>query len=292
MDKKLIIPINEIESFAEMVYVGDHVRPSSITSIVLLSPDTLACCHFDGCKIMLIRFDLDHGTYNLLQCSDTTFNQKKCRTDLMATDRQGNLVVSNGHEQSCTLYRYENEQIRHVRDLHSTIGNFAHGVKFYTPDIVAVTSRWDRGGTFFIDCKTGNIVYYLRTPGVSVQDICFLPGNRAAMLYTLGSPTYGPRTIYPSILQLIDFEIGRESSPILKEINFKDSHIDSIVSYENRLYFTDQYNNRVIVCNAENLDILDEIGGYDFPHGIDVNYDILAVTNYGSNSVELRTLGG
>ena len=292
MGKKLIIPISEMESYAEMVYVGDHLRPSSTTSVYLIDPNTLACCHFDGCKILLVRFDLNNGSYRFLQCSDTTFNQEKIQTDLLAGDGNGNLVVSNGHKQTCTLYRYENEQITLVRDLHYAIGNFAHGVKFYTPDIVAVTSRWESGGTYFIDCKTGNLVYKLQTPGVSVQDICFLSANRMAVLYTLGSPTFAAREImYASVLQIIDFGIGRPNATLLKEKVFKDAHIDSIVTYENRLYFTDQYNNKVIVCDPESLDLLDEIGGYDFPHGIDVNYDILAVTNYGSNTVELRTLG-
>jgi YVTN family beta-propeller protein len=291
MGKKLIIPISEMESYAEMVYVGDHLRPSSTTSVYLLAPDTLARCHFDGCKILLIRFDLDNGSYDFLQCSDTTFNGEKVQTDLLAGDGNGNLVVSNGHKQTCTLYRYENEQIKHVRDLGATIGNFAHGVKYYAPDIVAVTSRWESGGTYFIDCNTGKIVYKLNTPGISVQDVCFLSENRAALLYTLGSPTFAAREIYPSVLQIIDFGIGRPNAAILQERVFKGAHIDSIVLYQNRLYVTDQYNNKVIVCDPENLDVLDEIGAYDFPHGIDVNYGILAVTNYGSNTVELRTLG-
>jgi len=156
---------------------------------------------------------------------------------------------------------------------------------------VAATSRWDCGGTHFIDCKSDKVIYKLPAPGVSVQDVCFPSENRAAMLSNLGSPTYAAREIYPSVLQLIDFEIGGKNAQVLKEKYFKDAHIDCIVSYENRLYFTDQYNNKIIVCDPENLDLLDEIGGFDFPHGIDVNYDILAVTNYGSNTVELRTLG-
>ncbi len=291
MGKKLVIPISEMESYAEMVYVGDRPRPSSTTSVYLLDPNTLVCCHFDGCKILLVRFDLDRGSCRFLQCSDTTFNQERVQTDLLAGDGNGNLAVSNGHKQTCTLYRYENEQIKFVRDLGPKLGDFAHGIKFYTPDIVAVTSRGDCGGTYFIDCKTGKIVYKLPAPGISVQDVCFLSGNRAAILYAMGSPSYDSGEIYSSLLKIIDFKFGGGNAQVLKEKTFKDAHIDCITSHENRLYFTDQYNNKVIVCDAENLDVLDEIGGYDFPHGIDVNYDILAVTNYGSNTVELRTLG-
>ena len=162
MGKKLIIPIDPIESSAAMVYVGDRARPSSATSVLMLNPHTLVCCHYDGCKIMLFGFDLDSGNYRLQQCFDTTFKQQKCQTDLIAGDGNGNIVVSNAHLQTCTLYRYENGQIRHLRDLDRAVGNFAHGVKFYTPDIVAMTSRWNSAGTFFIDCNTGKIVYRLQ----------------------------------------------------------------------------------------------------------------------------------
>jgi len=290
MNKKLIIPISEVEAVAEMVYVGDHVRPSSTTSVYLLDSNTLACCHFDGCKIILLRFDINAGAYRFLQCSDTTFNQKKVQTDLMSGDGNGNLVVSNGHQQTCTLYRYENEKIKFLRDLNSKIGNFVHGVKFYTPDIVAMTSRYESGGVYFIDSKTGRILYKLQTPGVSVQDICFLSENCMAILYTLGSPTFVASNIYSSVLQIVNFGMGKPGAQIVKEKLFKDAHLDSIILYENRLYFTDQYNNKVIVADPESLNIFDEIGGYGFPHGIDVNYGILAVTNYGSNTVELRLL--
>ncbi|HUO44246.1 MAG TPA: hypothetical protein VMT94_04965 [Burkholderiales bacterium] len=291
MAEKLIIPISEMESSAEMVYVGDRARPSSATSVYLLDPNTFVCCHYDGCKILLVRFDLNGGSYRFLQCSDTVSNREKVQTDLLAGDGNGNLVVSNGHQQTCTLYRYENERIRFVKDLGPKLGDFAHGIKFYTPDIVAVTSRGDCGGTYFIDHRTGEIVYKLPAPGVSVQDLCFLSENRAAVLYTVGSPSYDPGEIYPSFLQIVDFRIGGNGAQVLRERYFEDAHIDCITSYGNRLYFTDQYNNKVIVCDPQNLDLLEEIGGYDFPHGIDVRYDILAVTNYGSNTVELRTLG-
>jgi len=288
MGKKLVIPISEMESYEKMLYVGDRSRPSSATSVYLLDPNTLVCCHFDGCKILLIRFDLNNGVYRFMQCSDTTFNQEKIQTDLLAGDGNGNLAVSNGYQQSCTLYRYENERIKFIKDLRPKLGHFAHGIKFYTPDIVVVTSR---GGADFIDCKTADIVYKLPGLGASVQDICFLSKNRAAMLHTMGTPSYDLGEIYPSFLRVVDFEIGGNGARVLKERRFDDAHIDCITSYENRLYFTDQYNNRVIVCDPKNLNLLDEICGYDFPHGIDVNYNILAVTNYGSNTVELRALG-
>jgi hypothetical protein len=37
---------------------------------------------------------------------------------------------------------------------------------------------------------------------------------------------------------------------------------------------------------------VDGAEGYGFPHGIDVNFDILAVTNYGTNTVEPHPLPG
>lgn len=289
-DKKLIIPIDEFESSAEIVYVGERSRPSSVTSVVLLDPNTLACCHFDGCKIFIFRFDLEKGTYYLLDFIDTTFSQEKCQTDLIASDGRGNLIVTNAHKQTCSLYRYENEKISHAKDLQTNVGNFTHGIKFYSSNIIAVTSRYNSGGVFFIDYVKDELIYHLRIPNVSVQDVCFFSQNRAAIVMTNGSPAYGPKIPYPSALLLIDLKIEGGAPNVIKQRVLDNSHLDCIVEYKNQLYFTDQYNNKVIICEPESLKSTNEMHGYSFPHGLDVNHGIIAVTNYGNNTVELRRL--
>lgn len=290
MAKKLIIPLAEIESSRELVYVGDHVRASTATSVVLLDANTLACAHFNGCKMFLVRFDVNNGTYEFLDSCDTTFNGQKSETDLMATDGHGNLAASNFFHRACTLYRYENNQIHYVADLPCSIRNFVHGVKYYNENILAVTARGQSGGVHFIDRNTHKHVFRVAAPGLSVQDVCFLSDNRLVMISGHGSPKLHSAEIYSSVLHVIDFNISEVKLSIIAKMDFAATHLDNIVCYAGRLYFTDQYNNKVICLDADTLAPLNDIVDYDFPHGIDVNYGIIAVTNYGSNTIEIRSL--
>jgi hypothetical protein len=50
----------------------------------------------------------------------------------------------------------------------------------------------------------------------------------------------------------------------------------------------DCYQGCVLIADANTLDQIGEIGGYDFPHGIDINYGMIALTSYGNNSISIR----
>lgn len=290
MNRQLTINLEEISSERDLVYVGDRVRPSTATSIVLLSPNILACCHFNGCRIFLIEFDIIKSTYKLIYETETLYNGKKTETDLMHTDLEGNIVVSNFYEKTCSLYKYDNKQIKFFKDLKTRIGDFVHGVKFYNSDTVAVTSRKKQGGVHFIDCIEDKVIFKLLANGLSVQDVCFLSPNILAMISSTGSPTMKKNPIYHSMLHIIEFNMAKKTSKILQERFFENSHFDNIVEYEDVLYFTDQYNNKVISCYSKNIKLSHDILGFNFPHGIDVKFDLMAVTNYGNNTIELRSV--
>jgi hypothetical protein len=290
MTKKLIIPIEDIPTKRQLVYVGDHIRPSTATSIVFLNENTLACSHFNGCKIFLIRFDFNEGTHHILDTVDTTYNNEKTEPDLMATDGHGNIATSNFFHKACTFYKYENDTINLAGDSHYQISDYAHGIKFYNSDIIAFTSRGKGGGVYFVNRITHQPLFKILSPGLSVQDVCFLSPNRMAMISGLGSPKLYSDNIYASTLHIIDFDITKKSAAVIEKRIFEASHFDNIVLYKDDLYFTDQYNNKVLRMNAQTLALKPAFVDYDFPHGIDVNYDILAVTNYGTNTLELRAL--
>lgn len=40
------------------------------------------------------------------------------------------------------------------------------------------------------------------------------------------------------------------------------------------------------------LTITGEISGFDFPRGIDTHRGLMAVTNYGDNTISIRRIGG
>jgi len=288
----LVIPLPRLQSKLPPVYVGDRVRESTATSVVLLDGQTLACCHFNGCRIFLVRFDLTLGSYEIVASADTTFAGVPTETDLMAGNGNGGLVASNFFPKACSLYQVDGHEVRLVKDIPYSTADFVHGVKFYRADVVALTSRYTSGGVHFLDTRTGRCVYRLGVPKLSVQDVCFLSDTRMIIVSTRGSPALVSKQIYGSVFHVVDFDVVRGKASKVGQFEFGAAHFDNIVMYRNVLYVTDQYNNRVVELDPENLKPLGHHSGYAFPHGLDVNFDILAVTNYGTNTVELRPLPG
>lgn len=105
--KKLVIPMENLASPRKDVYIGERVRQSTTTSVIFLDANTIACCHFNGCRMFLIRFDLGRGTFKVIDSIDTVFGGEKVETDLMGGDGTGNLVTTNFFQNTCSLYRRE-----------------------------------------------------------------------------------------------------------------------------------------------------------------------------------------
>lgn len=289
--RRLVIPIEDISSSREDVYIGDRLRKSTATSVVLLDADTLACCHFNGCRMFLIRFDLERGSHTILDTIDTTFKGERCETDLMGGDGAGRLVTSNFFQQTCSLYRRDGDRLQFVKDLGYSTGDRVHGVKFYAPDVVAVTGRYDAGGVHFFDCNTLERRFFLKARGLSVQDACFPRATRAIIVSVHGSPQlYRPREIYSSVVHIVDFDMSKAASRVVRKRIFPAAHFDAIAFCDGRVFITDQYNNLVLVLDSETLEQSAALEGYDFAHGLDVNFNMVAASNYGNNTIEIRSL--
>lgn len=154
---ELIIPIENLSLSTPQVFVGDKPRLSTVTSVIFLSPNLIVCSHFNGCKMFVIKFDLPTNTFDVIQELDTTYRGQKCETDLLASDKCGNIVSTNFFKNTCTSYLYENNRIRFARDLEYNAGNRVHGLKFIDKDTIAVTSRHDHSGIHFFDFYTGQM---------------------------------------------------------------------------------------------------------------------------------------
>jgi hypothetical protein len=286
----LTIPFDDLIPNKPLVYVGDHARLSTVTSVILLASNMLVCSHFNDCCMYLVQFDLQNKTYQVLQTIDTTFNGKKCETDLLASDGTGNIIATNFNQNTCTLYCYENNQIKFVSDLPYDAGNRVHGLRFVNKDTVAVTCRLSHRGIHFFNIKTAKCVALFSIPEISAQDLCLLSDDTFVMITGFGTPTLSPKKIYSSRVTLVKFNIEENKFIRLKDKDYEAAHFDNIINYKGVLYITDQYNNKVLMLDAQSLEDCGELGGYDFPHGIDVNFGMIAVTNYGNNNIIIKTL--
>jgi len=286
----MVIALEGFSSKNPPVFIGERARRSTATSVVLLDPTTLACCQFDGCRMSLVKFDLGAGTSSVVGSIDTIFGGKRCETDLMTWDGRGNLMTTNFYQQTCSLYRYEEGQIRFVRDLAYQAGDRVHGIKFADSKTAAVTSRGKAAGVHFFDLESLRRVFLVPSRGESGQDLCFTEEGRLALITTLGHPSLFAVPIYSSRIYLIEYDVASGRFAVTARREFKTSHFDNMVCYAGRLYVTDQYNERVVTLDARSLEPTGDLWGYTFPHGLDANFGIIAVTNYGNNTLSLKKL--
>jgi hypothetical protein len=272
------------------VFIGDRGRLSTATSVALLDKNTIACAHFSGKKLYVYRFDIKKQSYEIISSIDTSYNGESCKTDLMTSNVHGKIVTTNFFNHTCTMYQYDGKNVKHIRDLNYSAGEVVHGVKFYKNDILAVTSRRHSAGIHFFHVDDVNYNFIIQTPGKSVQDICFISDHRLVMISTTDSPKLKSNAMWSSVIDVIDFDLECCAATLVHSKEFSNVHLDNIVLYESNLYITDQYGDSVIVYDSSSFELIGRHTGFSFPHGIDVKHGMMAVTNYGRNSVEIRTI--
>ena len=287
---RLIVHFEDINnSNRGPIYIGDRQRLATITSVKFLDNTTFACCHFVGRKIYLVRFDYHRKNYRLLDSTDTVFNGNTVETDLCDSNERGEVATSNFYQRTFTQYRREGDRILFDRDLPFNPGNNVHGVKYFRPNILAVTCVKTPAGIYFFNSDTMEQLLYIET-SVKAQDVCFLSDNRWVLLATRGTPTSTKRKMYKSEIHLIDFDIPSQKYETTFTKTYETAHVDCMVSHNGKLYITDQFNNTVLIVNPNSLEQTGELTGYTFPHGIDIKYGMIAVTNYGNNTVDIRPI--
>lgn len=273
------------------LYVGDRPRYATATSVRLLDARSLVCSSLLARKIYLIRFDLGFGSYAVVDDMSTSCSGSPTETDLCDADGRGRVVMSNCEGGSMSLYCVAGAKISHERDLFTSLhGNYCHGARFCGPNVIVATTLRDPRGAHFYDVQTMQRLLYVKTEHL-LKDICFLPGNRAVLVTTDSSALLEKSdACSPSELQLIEYDLTRETSTIVDRQLCEARQLDSVALYEDRLYVVDSYGGRVLVVDARTLRQVDQIDGYDFPHGVDARYGILAVACYGTNSIHVRPI--
>lgn len=274
----------------QALFIGGLSRLATATSVKILDRDTIACCHFIGRKIYLIRIGRDLSGWQVLDCTDTVFNGKPEVTDLCDADADGNIIVSHFHRHECSQYQRVGERILFVRDLPFNVGDFVHGVKFYRPDVIAITVvRGPFTGVNFYSLRSMERLLHVPMP-VKTQDVAFLSDRSMVVITAAGAPKRQAQALYPTGIHRVNFSLEEQAHEIVAGASFEGCHFDSVVHHEGRLYVTDQGNDCVRILDPVDLGQIGEIRGYDFPHGLDIRHGMIAVTNYGNNTVDIRRL--
>ncbi len=275
----------------QALYVGDRARYATVGSVRLVDARTLVCCSLLARKIYLVRFDLAAGSHSVLDSADTVYAGSPTQTDLCDVNGRGSVVTSNCEGGNMSLYRIVGDTIRYDRDLLTGLpGNFCHGARFCGPNVVVATALRDPRGAHFFDVRTMEKRLYVRTDRLA-KDICFLPGNRAALITTDGAPLpQASSEVRISEIVAVEFDLARGTHIVVGRQTYAAGQLDSAAVYGDRLYAVDSHGGRVLVIDARTLRQLDQIGGYDFPHGVDVNYGLMVVACYGTNAIHVKAL--
>lgn len=271
------------------LYIAERKRFATATSVKLIDEHTLVCTSLLGRKMYLIHFDIEAGTYKVLDRIDTTLDGQAVETDLCDLDGKGHIATSNCGSDSFSIYQHTADKLHHVRDLPVKRKTYMHGVKFYTPEIIVGASTRKPMGVHFYDIATMTPLLYMPTP-IRTKDITFLSGSRMAVIMVYATATTAERDTYKSEVQLVDFYLASKSCQVTASTIIEGNHLDCIHAHGGRLYINQQYTSDILVLDANTLSTIGVVSGYDFPHGVDVNYGLLAVSDYGRNCIDIRRL--
>lgn len=286
------------------LYFGRDSRYSTITSVRFVTPRRIACANYIQRKMYLVDFDPADGSHEVVQTIDTVFRGRTTNSELMDFDADnGEIVVSNFNLPSFSTYQVGTDSIRHTADFATPGPGPAHGVAYYPADTSIVVigtshSRNRKAGTYFVDRRAPERpILQIREPGWLSKDMCFLGVNAEFMvnIFCAHAPAAQEQAVYHA--RIVCYEIDLLNSLALKcdEILLPGHHVDSCTTDGERVWITTQGTDGGKVLEyqfqADQKSLLPaghEMTGLSFPHGIDVNHGLLAVTEYGRCCVSIR----
>jgi hypothetical protein len=269
------------------LWAGKKMRFATITSVKFMDVKTLVCTSLLGRKIYLIRLFPIKGTYKILDKLDTTYQGRKTETDLLDIDEHGNIFTCNCNAGSLSQYRIvDGKHLQHVRDMETGMQGFIHGVKVYSPDIICAAFIGGPMGIHFYDIHTMQQLLHVKTD-IKAKDVCFTSSTQLAMVTMYGQVTSKKAEHYDSEIQVMNFDIKSKQYNLVQKKKFEGCHFDCIVFRNGHFYINEQFSGKILIVEPNKLEIINAISGFDFPHGLDIQNTTLAVSNYGSNSVDI-----
>ncbi len=270
-------------------FLGDKHRLATMTSVRLIDDETFVACHLAGERMMAYRIDRARGSAERVSDIETTFRGQPTITDLLDHDGAGLLVASNFDGRSCSLYRFDDHGLRHVRDLGLPgKSGRCHAARFHGRDRVCLGTR--KHDLYFLSVDDGSILSRLRLPW-HPKDFCFLEDGLMMVAFAVRSPNAEPKPTFSSGLMLLRLAPGLDDYEVIDTLFVRPAAFDAVVRDGDSgvFYVTDQHRDRVLLARTDGRSVewLGEVTGFDFPHGIDVQGDLLAVTNYGDSTVAL-----
>lgn len=274
-----------------------------MTSIAFITKNMLVCASFHNRKIYLIEFDLEKEKYTFLHSTNSFgIPNKPFSSDLI--DFNGKYVVtSNLWSCSISFYEIRNKQLFYWKSIINKNVGICHGVKFHPfyKDIVFFTTSGTKNkkcGIYALKYLENNneIIFSLSENNLLAKDVCFsiTDENKLFGLFCESAPSDCEKRIYSSKLVMYNVNIKNKSFEKISEIFFEKCHADCVQYYKGDLFVTieELENNgfvyQISIDKENNLVLKNKIEGFSFPHGLNINFDLFGVTEYGDSSITLK----
>ena len=298
-----------LQTDMQPLYYGEKLRYSSMTSVALISNHMLACASYCMREMYLVEFDFNSKTCSVLDKITTRGGRdgQPGATDLMCyrENSDGTHILITSDFQHCSVSFYEitkEKTLRYIKSVTNEVCSHCHGVSFYPGDdnVVFFTTTGTKNPfcgiyAFRLDKSDSGPFFGLAEPGWLGKDVTFADDKTMIGLYCKGAPNPIERRDYATKIVVYRVDVHGNCSKKLDEKVVEHHHADSCTFDAGHVYVTTegtQDEGRVMVCSVDiltgKLEHVGNIKGYAFPHGIDLNSDFIAVTEYGTNTVDIR----
>jgi hypothetical protein len=224
----------------------------------------------------------------------------------LKSDGTKQLVTSNFVSSSMSVYNITNNDTRleWVNTIENSVLGHCHGICYHpsNKDIVFVGTSGTsnpRCGAYALNLTKPDQPpsFGIVEKGWLCKDICFMNDINMFGLYCNSAPNPTEKRNYSTkvILYSIDLEKCRYGK--ISEVVIKEHHSDCIKYYNNKIYITvinassDSYG-EILVLNVNpktgEMGYECTMDGYFFPHGLDINYGMFAVSEYGNSDVVIQ----
>jgi hypothetical protein len=277
-------------------FVGDRKRLATCTGVRIVDANHIVCSSLAGQQIYLWRRTAGGDNWVVIDSVNTTYYGERVCTDLIDHD-DGFFITSNCAENSVSLYRLVGHRLLHAQDypINDPDTGFCHGAAFVPGGRLLCATTQTKGRNIYLLCRqSGAVVYRFSDEDWLPKDVAFLDSSKLLIGYTRAHAGKEPTTATGSKFALVSLAEDYRSHRVEWESPVALAQIDSISHSFGELMVTAQNNDAVhrFILRPDGLDHAEKLTGFNFPHGVDLDRaaGILAVTNYGDNTLELRSL--
>lgn len=311
----MIIPfeIDKKSSNEQELYYGDKKRFSTMTSVILITPNLLVGSSYYSREIYLVSFDIEDETYKVLDTISTCGDAKMevpGPTDLidyrLCDNGTKQLILSNFNQCSMSIYEIidNDKKIKQVRTIINTEYGNCHGISYYPgdKDIIFVGTSGTRNpncGAYAINLMDDSPkpFFGIKEKGWLCKDVCFMNSNNVFVLYCDSAPNPHIRRRYSAKIALYYIDMNPDVLEYgkISEHKIEQHHADAIKYHNGKLYVTVEgvdTPGRVYILDIDNksgdMSFAGDIKGYCFPHGIDIKYGMIAISEYGKSDIVIN----